>query len=706
MPAYDGSFDGANTLTGETIWQDWLSLQNVFSRVQDKIRERRRMYRLDWTPADTNDVTSRRWKDYVIDPLPRNTIDFKADRLTMRPLLIRVPTEQFDVDAVSFMNDQGAFQGLGPDVDLMSLTRKIKDAEKDIAQRRADAIEKFLNGTLYINTVMRKEHLGLRWAMHLLVDGYGAYCAYYDETATDDEYPIILRALDPLSCVYRRGDQKTETFIHARQDTVFNLRREFGSSIFAGSTDFSIVYALDYWKRVKVRRADPVTGERKYYPEVWHATYLVNAGLSGDAYSQVIPSSNYTKATANGTGWALRPTKTDYVEIPCDVIEARVTPLTENGEEMVASDLDTVKEMWNAHNYFLTRIHKQSKLGAGADLVTKGIGGEALQKIGRGDGITVSIPSDSQLRPEEATSWTKPPPYDPQGAQFETTLTSMMQQSLMPLTSLGLRGGTVSGAQVNDLDQGASVKLQTFVNALNLVHTSWARTVMMIANVYFKDTDKSISVYGVDKNSAPFVQKISSTDISGDYTVFCDVNPKTSMEQLQEALTAIRLASPDPGAAILSKQSIREQFLQTQYNWQEENRIKREAIEMNAEIVKRQSQQMITQANIQMLGNLESIRVNSILKGVQPPPMLMQMMQQIQNDLLQGSADFEGGEADTGQQQPGNRLILPTNEGQAGPPGMDQRSYPPTSPAEASFAMNGQAARNGMPVTRGQGGLG
>lgn len=698
------SFDGGQ-LAGEDIWQEWLSLQMQFSGIHDKIRERRRMYKLDWTPADIVDVTARRWRDYVIDPLPRNDVDFKADRLTMRPLLIRVPVEQFDVDPISTMNDEGAFQGIGPEVDLMALTKKMKEMGQQIAQRRADAIEKYLNGTLYINTILRKEHLQLRWAMHLLVDGFAGYIAYYDDTATDDEYPIILRAIDPLSCVYKRGDQKTETFIHARQDTVFNLRREFGSSIFRGLTDLSICYVLDYWHRSKSQQV-LASGEKKWMPEVWHATYLTNAGLSGDAYSHILPLIGGNSAKNDPLGWALKPTKTDYVEIPADIIEARVTPLTENRDEMVTGDLDASKELWEAHNYLLTRIHRQSKLGAGADLVTKGISGDALQKIGRGDGITVTIPADSQLRPEEATSWTKPPPYDPNAVQFEVSLTSMLQQSLMPVTSLGLRGGTVSGAQVNDLDQGAAVKLQTFVNAMNMLNSSWARNCMQIAAIFYKDPSKELAVYGIDKNASPFVTKITAADINGDYTVFVDVNPKTTMEQLQEALTALRLSSSDPGAAILSKQSIREMYLQTQYNWKEEAQIKREALEMNQDIIKIHAQQGIAEANLQILSNLDSIRINSILKGVPVNPMVTMMMEQLQQSILAGHSDLMA----DGEQAPGSglvnaqgqRLVQPTNEGAAGPPGADQRTYPPTSPAEASFAMGGQAARNGQPVTRGQ----
>src|SRR6266550_7773722 len=130
MPIYDsGSY---TTPKGEDIWQEWLKLQMIFSPIHEKIRERRKMYKLEWTPSDTLDVTVSRWKDYVIDPLPRNNIDFKADRLTMRPLLIRVPTEQFDIDPIQSMNDQGAFQGIGPDVDLMDLTKKMNEMGRQI----------------------------------------------------------------------------------------------------------------------------------------------------------------------------------------------------------------------------------------------------------------------------------------------------------------------------------------------------------------------------------------------------------------------------------------------------------------------------------------------------------------------------------------------------------------------------------------------
>lgn len=693
---FDNGFDGQKEIDSGTIWSDWMRLSNLFSPIQEKIRERRRMYKLWWTPADVTDVTAKRWRDYVIDPLPRNDIDFKADRLTARPLMIRVPTEQLDIDTVDILNNQNAFQGISPQTDLMDLTRKMKEIGRDMAQKRADAIEKYLNGTLYINTVMRKEHLQLRWAMHLLVDGYAGYCVYYDSYATDDEYPIIIRALDPLNCVYERGDQKTDVFIYARQDYVQSLRREFGSSIFSGMSDMAIVYVIDYWRRVKVKTRNQLDGSEKYVPEVWHATLLNNAGISGDIYSASNVISLDASKRQDALGFALKPSKTDYIEIPCDVIEARVTPLTEDKEELVAGDLDAARAIWESRNYLLTRMHRLAKLGSNADLVTKGIDRDALQRVGKGEGVTVTVPSDSQINPADAMSWSKPPPYDPNLINHDLALNQMLQQTLIPITSLGNRGGTVSGAQVDQLDQGAAVRLQTYVNAMNLLNTSWARNCMQVAAVFYKDPSQQITVYGIDRNASPFATKISAADINGDFTVFVDVNPKTSFEQLQEALTALRLTSNDPGAAIISKQTLREQFLQTQYNWQEENRIKREAEEMDQDIIKASASRGIADAQLQIIANLEQIRVQSIIQGAPPNPILDQLMMQLQQQLLKGfPAGVTSGGGNNGSNNSG--LILPTNEGAA--PAFDQRTYPPTSPAQQSFAMAGGAARQGMPVS-------
>lgn len=675
------------------------------------------MYSLDWVPDDDNTGGNKRWKDYVIDPLPRSDIDFKADRLTMRPLMIRIPYEQLDIDTVDVLNQNNGFQGLSPQTDLMQLTKKLREMGREIAQKRSDSIEKFLNGTLYINETLRKDHLRLRWAMHLLVDGYAAYICYYDKTATSDEYPIILRVLDPLDVVYTRGDQKLDKFIVGRQDTVFNLRREFGSSMFEGLTEQDIVYVIDYWKRIKVKDKDELSGEEIYVPEVWHATYLGASGISGDPYitgTNPFPSSRVGRVGGNWSeinktrflGWALEPAKTDYFEIPADIIEARSTPLTESKEDMVASDLDAAKEIWNGRNYFLTRMHRLSKLGSGADLITKGISGEAVQHIGKGEGVTAQIPTESPVNVNDAVAWMKPPPTDPNLQMHDMALNQMLQQTLIPVTSLGNRGGTVSGAQVDTLDQGASVRLQTFVNAMNMLHTSWCRTAMMIAKVFYNTPDKKLSVYGVDKNSSPFNTTVSGADIGGDYTVFAECNPQTDMELLQVALAALRLTSPDPSQAILSKQTVRERYLNLPYTYEEEQRIMREAENFNENIIKVHSQQALAQAQSQLLANLENMRVQAILQGVPVNPVISQIMIMIQDQLTKGliadESGNEGGRPSTsGLIIPQNGIPLNTNEGASvqsnqgmgGTSPTDQRTYPQPSQPNA---MQAQAARNGI----------
>ena len=701
-------------ITKDLVWAEWHSLHNTqFSSVHNKIRNRRKMYKLDWVPDDVDSRMAKRWRDYLIDPLPRNDVDFKADRLTMRPVQIRIPTEQLTIDTVDVLNNNNGFQGLNPGMDLNQMMARMKDVAQEIAQRRADSIEKFLNGTLYINMTLRKENLPLRWAMHLLVDGYASYMCYYDGTSSQDEYPIIIRAIDPLTVVYTRGDQKLDKLMVGRQDIVFNLRREFGASLFAGRSDNDICYVIDYWRRSKSKSTSAM-GDDTYEAEVWHCTYLGATGISGDPFiTGSGPINTDVKVSRNNqdSGWALEPTKTDYFEIPGDVIEARVTPLTEDGEEMVAGDLDSAAEVWNGRNYFLTRLNRLSKLGSGADLLTKGVQGDVLQHLGKGEGATVAIPSDAPVNPADATAWTKPPPSDPNMQMVDLALNQMLQQSLIPITSLGNRGGTVSGAQVDALDQGSAVRLQTFINAMNMLHTAWCRSCMQIGHVFYRDPNKSLAVYGVDKNGNPFSTSISSADINGDFTVFAECNPKTNMELLQEALTALKLTSADPTQAILSKQTVRESYLNLGYNWQEENRIKREALEFNENQIKMAAQKAITEAQLQVIGNLEQYRVQAILQGAPPNPIIMQIMQVMRDQLLQGMTVSPEQEMQAsmppnmnmgGMQGGGSGLILPTNEGgmqQAAPTptgNIDQRTQPQ---APQNFQANN--ARNGLAMPNG-----
>lgn len=714
-------------LTNSTVYADFITLRSLyFGRIYAKIRERRTMYGLDWVPDDDYTGGNKRWKDYVIDPLPRSNIDFKADRLTMRPLMIRIPTEQLDIDTVDVLNQNNGFQGMDPNTDLMQLTKQLREMGRQIAQKRSDAIEKFLNGTLYMNETLRKDHLRLRWAMHLLVDGYASYICYHDNTATDDEYPIVLRVLDPLDIAYTRGDQKLDKFIVGRQDVVFNLRREFGASLFEGLVEQDVVYVIDYWKRIKRETTDPMSGEKKYVPEVWHATYIGASGISGDPYitgTRPFPSTAVGRVHSDWPelnkrrflGWALEPSKTDYFEIPADIIEARSTPLTESVEEVVAGDLDAARELWNGRNYFLTRMHRLSKLGSGADLITKGITGEAVQHLGKGEGVTAQLPAESPIVPADAAQWMRPPPSDPNLQMHDMALNQMLQQTLIPVTSLGSRGGTVSGAQVDTLDQGAAVRLQTFVNAMNMLHTAWCRTAMMIAKVFYNTPDKKLAVYGVDKNSSPFTITVSGADIGGDYTVFAECNPQTDMELLQTALTALKLTSSDPSQAILSKQTIRERYLNLPYTYEEEQRIMREAENFNENIIKVHSQQAIAQAQMQVLSNLEQMRVQAILQGAPVNPIITQIMMMLQDQLVRGLvADEAGGEggnpSTSGLIIPQNGIPLNTNEGasiMANQQAMnrssptDNRTYPPNSPQAQANAQQAQAARNGIAMPNG-----
>lgn len=714
-------------LSNSTVYADFITLRTLyFGNIQAKIRERRKMYDLDWLPDDDYTGGQKRWKDYVIDPLPRSDIDFKADRLTMRPLMIRIPSEQLDVDTVDILNQNNGFQGMSPNTDIMQLTKQLREMGRQIAQKRSDSIEKFLNGTLYINETLRKDHIRLRWAMHLLVDGYAAYICFHDSTASSDEYPIILRVLDPLDVVYTRGDQKLDKFIVGRQDTVFNLRREFGATLFEGLVEQDIVYVIDYWKRIKKEGRDEYTGEKVYNPEVWHCTYIGASGISGDPYitgTRPFPSTSVGRVNGNWAelnkerfiGWALTPTKTDYFEIPADIIEARSTPLTESKEDMVSGDLDAAKEIWNGRNYFLTRMHRLSKLGSGADLITKGIQGEAVQHLGKGEGVTTQLPAESNVNPADAAMWMRPPPSDPNMQMHDMALNQMLQQTLLPVTSLGSRGGTVSGAQVDTLDQGASVRLQTFVNSMNMLHTAWCRTAMMIAKVFYNTPDKKLAVYGVDKNSSPFTITVSGADIGGDYTVFAECNPQTDMELLQTALTALKLTSPDPSQAILSKQTIRERYLNLPYTYEEEQRIMREAENFNENVIKVHSQQQIAQAQMQLLANLEQMRVQAILQGVPANPVISQIMMMLQDQLVKGliadDAGSEGGNPSTsGLILPQNGIPMATNENaavafnqqQSHPSGpADGRTYPPNSPQAQGNAQQANAARQGLAMPNG-----
>src|SRR4030095_7228979 len=169
-------------------------------------------------------------------------------------------------------------------------------------------------------------------------------------------------------------------------------------------------------------------------------------------------------------------------------------------EEMIASDLDAAKEIWEGRNAFLTRLNKLAKIGSGTDLIIKGITGEVVQHLGQGESVTATIPSDNPISPQDAINVSKPPPSYPNSQMIDLALNQMLQQSLIPITSLGNRGGTVSGAQVDTLDQGAAVRLQTFINAMNMLHTAWCRTCMQIAQVFYNDPSKSLAVYGIDRN--------------------------------------------------------------------------------------------------------------------------------------------------------------------------------------------------------------
>src|SRR4051794_24835922 len=100
-------------ITHDVVWADWLNLHtSQFTDIQWKIRERRKMYKLEWTPDNTDSRTQKRWQDYIVDPLPRNDVDFKADRLTMRPVQVRIPTEQLTIDTVDMLNNSNGFDGL------------------------------------------------------------------------------------------------------------------------------------------------------------------------------------------------------------------------------------------------------------------------------------------------------------------------------------------------------------------------------------------------------------------------------------------------------------------------------------------------------------------------------------------------------------------------------------------------------------------
>src|SRR5215831_13583642 len=130
-------------ITRDLVWADWLNLHNSeFSDIQYKIRERRKMYKLEWTP-DEDTRMQKRWQDYIVDPLPRNDVDFKADRLTMRPVQVRIPTEQLTIDTVDMLNNNNGFQGLnlGSGMDMNQMIKRMKDVGNEIAQKRADSIE-------------------------------------------------------------------------------------------------------------------------------------------------------------------------------------------------------------------------------------------------------------------------------------------------------------------------------------------------------------------------------------------------------------------------------------------------------------------------------------------------------------------------------------------------------------------------------------
>jgi len=187
------------------------------------------------------------------------------------------------------------------------------------------------------------------------------------------------------------------------------------------------------------------------------------------------------------------------------------------------------------------------------------------------------------------------------------------------------------------------------------------------------------------------------------------------MELLQVALTALKLTSPDPSQAILSKQTIRERYLNLPYTYEEEQRILREAENFNENVIKVHSQQALAQAQTQLLANLENMRVQAILQGVPVNPVITQIMMMLQDQLVKGLiADqfgAEGGNPSTsGLIIPQTGIPMNTNEGasiaynqqQAHPSSpTDQRTYPPNSPQGQANAQQAQAARNGIAMPNG-----
>jgi len=187
------------------------------------------------------------------------------------------------------------------------------------------------------------------------------------------------------------------------------------------------------------------------------------------------------------------------------------------------------------------------------------------------------------------------------------------------------------------------------------------------------------------------------------------------MELLQVALTALRLTSPDPSQAILSKQTIRERYLNLPYTYEEEQRILREAENFNENTIKVHSQQALAQAQSQLLANLEQMRVQAILQGVPVNPIITQIMMMLQDQLTKGLiADQFGGEggnpSTSGLIIPQNGIPLNSNEGastqynqqmmnRSSP--TDQRTYPPNSPNGRSNASQAQAARSGIAMPNG-----
>jgi hypothetical protein len=373
-----------------------------------------------------------------------------------------------------------------------------------VEQEDTSKIEKYLGGTVVVNSEREEYDLVYETTMHMVRDGTAVMFSAWDPMLEDEyrmgmvpvpdknspmgvrpvphlhETPIRLQAIDPLKCFFKKGGpRRWEMVFREEEMSVYDVETLYGVRLknymhIEGEREKKKVKGklVDCWRWTKKQQQinDPQTGQpvvAANIPQMKEIWVVQNALVFDMEFV-----------------WPLRDTP--YDDLPYTI--GFYKPLDrEASSGWTAGPIQPLKTTVETLENAINRRARQITLLSSLPIVSKAMAGRNIQ-------IDKALGTHVPLQPDEDLAFPKWPGNPPDVAEHINFLRGRLQQSGFAESAFGEGASAVSGYAISQQSDQNRIRLEQPVRHLQFFWAQVFRKVMRMTAQFGPDT--SVRVYG------------------------------------------------------------------------------------------------------------------------------------------------------------------------------------------------------------------